>query len=107
MQAASCAVPSGRNGGCASVQGGAPNTQRGWNRQPGGSAAADGTAPSIASNRSRALLQPRHAAQQPQRVGMLRIVEQRLCGGMFHHAAGVHHRHLIRHLGHDPKVVGD
>ena len=38
---------------------------------------------------------------------MLRIVEDRRPRRTFHHAAGIHHRDLIGHLGNDAEIVGD
>ena len=53
------------------------------------------------------LLQPGHAAEQAERVGVLGIVEQRGGGRALHHAAGVHHGDLVRHLRHHAEVMGD
>ena len=53
------------------------------------------------------LLDLRDAAEQAERVGMLRIVEDRGTRRALHHAAGVHHRDLVGHLGDDAEVVGD
>ena len=44
---------------------------------PDGRSNGAGTVPSIASRRSRVLIDLRDAAEQPQRVGMLRVVEDR------------------------------
>ena len=49
----------------------------------------------------------RDRVQQRSRVGMLGVVEQAAHRLHLHDLAGVHHRNLVAHLGHDPQVVGD
>jgi hypothetical protein len=53
MQAAKCAGATSSSAGCARVQASIAKGQRGWNRQPFGSAKGGGTVPSIASSCSR------------------------------------------------------
>ena len=89
------------------VQAASAKTQRGWKRQPGGRSNGGGTVPSIASSRSRFSSIFGMLPSKPERVGMLRVVEDRRAWRAFHHAAGIHHGDLVGHFGDDAKIVGD
>src|SRR6185369_11823995 len=58
-------------------------------------------------------LQPRHGLdawnrlQQGPGVGVLRVVEDLIDAALLDHAPQIHDYHVIGHLGHDAKVVGD
>ena len=52
-------------------------------------------------------VEPRDRAQKADRVGMLRIGEQRADRRLLDDLAGVHHQHLVGHLGDDAEIVGD
>ena len=49
----------------------------------------------------------RDCAEEPLRVRVTRIVEDRVATLLLHHFAGVHHRHAIAELRDHTKVVGD
>jgi hypothetical protein len=56
---------------------------------------------------SRALPDDRDRADEPARVGVQRLAEQRHDVGLLHDLAGVHHGDPVAHLGHDAEVVRD
>ena len=86
------------------------NLQRRAKRQPGGGSSRLGTVPGICSSRA---LRPaprvdaRDRADQPLRVGMARIGEQRLDRRLLDHLAGIHHHDALRVLGDHAHGVGD
>ena len=49
----------------------------------------------------------RGGTQQRPGIGMAGIVENFLGGTVLHHLAGVHHRHIVGHLGNHTKIVGN
>ena len=49
----------------------------------------------------------RHGAEQPHGVGVLWLAKQCRHWRLLHDAPGVHHGHLVGHLGHHAKVVRD
>ena len=52
-------------------------------------------------------VEPRDRAQQAERVGLLRLGEQRIDRRSFDDLAGVHHQHVVGHLGDHAEIVGD
>ncbi len=52
-------------------------------------------------------LATRHRGQQAQRVGVCRPVEKVRHLPFLDDAAGIHHRHLVRHFRDDAEIVGD
>ena len=83
------------------------NGQRGAKRHPGGSAAMFGTMPSMAASSASLLIEPRHRAEQADRVGMLRTGKQHIDRRAFDDLARIHDRDLVAHLGDDAEIVGD
>ena len=69
-------------------------------------AAGLGTVPSIASSRAWRAADG-GAADEAERVGMLRIGEQRGCGGKFDDLARVHDGDGVRHAGDKAEIVAD
>ena len=86
--------------------------QRGAKMQPGMASLSDGTTPRISASRARARsserrAEARHRAEQRLRVGMARLREQVLDGGLLDLAAGIHDDDALGHLGDDAEVVRD
>ena len=52
-------------------------------------------------------VEPRDRAQQADGVGVLRVGEQVGDVGAFDDLAGIHHQHLVGHLGDHAEIVGD
>ena len=78
----------------------------GWNRQPIGNRLGIGTVPAIMRSRSPFGDRLRHRVEQPDAVRVAgrgeEVVDRRLLDDL----AGVHHRHLVAHVGDHAEVVG-
>ena len=82
--------------------------QRGWNGQPVGGLSRLGGLPGIGiSWASVSAVDVGHAGQQAPGVGHLRVDQDLLARAVLDRAAGVHHQHVVGHLGDHAEVVGD
>ena len=79
--------------------------QRRRKRQPGGGSTRSGGAPGMLC--SSVVSQGDDRAQQALGVGVRGLGEDLARGALLDDAAGVHHRHPVARLGHDPEVVRD
>ena len=114
MQAAACAAPAGSSGGTTSAQRAIAYGQRVRKTQPDGGASGDGSSPESALRAARAsAASPRAASTRGVLASRARVYGWRgaanSCGlrRALHHAAEVHHDHLVGDQLDDREVVRD